>query len=312
MRAAVLKEIGGVPEVGEFNDPSGDEEGVLIDVSVAGMNPVDVFIATGKMPWVQPDPPAVAGEEGIGTIAGEDRRVYFNGCVHPFGSFAERTVAKPEAIIAVPDGVEDATALCFGIAGMAGWISLAWRADLQAGETVLVLGASGVVGQVAIQAAKLLGAGTVIAAARNGDELERSAELGADGTVVINDDGFADALRDAAPDGIDVIVDPVWGPPAMAALQGSGHNVRLIQIGNAAAPAAELAAGPFRNSHAVIMGYTNFLVPEEVRAEAFARMCRHAAEGELVVDVEEVALDDIADAWQRQQEGPHHKLVIRP
>jgi NADPH:quinone reductase-like Zn-dependent oxidoreductase len=312
MRAAVLKEIGGVPEVGEFNDPSGDEDGVLIDVSVAGMNPVDVFIATGKMPWVKPDPPAVAGQEGIGTVAGEDRRVYFNGCVHPFGSFAERTVAKPEAIIDVPDGVEDATALAFGIAGMAGWISLAWRADLQAGETVLVLGASGVVGRIAIQAAKLLGAGTVIAAARNGDELKRAAELGADETVEITDDGFGDGLRDVAPDGIDVIVDPVWGAPAMTAIGAAGHDVRLIQIGNAAAPAAELVAGPFRNNHAVIMGYTNVLAPDEVKAEAFASMCRHAADGDLVVDVEEIALDDIADAWERQQEGPHHKLVIRP
>ena len=312
MRAAVLGEIGGVPAVGEFNDPSGDEDGVLIDVSVAGMNPVDIIIASGKMPRVQPDPPAVAGLEGIGTVAGEDRRVYFNGCVHPFGSFAERAVATPEGLIDVPDGVDDATALCFGIAGMAGWISLAWRAELKAGETVLVLGASGVVGKIAIQAARLLGAGRVIAAARNVDELKRSADLGVDETVEITEDGFADALREVAPKGIDVIIDPVWGPPAMSAIQGSGHNVRLIQVGNAAAPAAELVAGPFRNNHAVIMGYTNFLAPDDVKAGAFDTMCRHAAAGDLVVEVEEIALDHIADAWQRQQDGPHHKLVVRP
>jgi NADPH2:quinone reductase len=311
MRAAILKELGGVPEVGEFDDPSGDEDGVLIDVTVAGLNPVDLFVATGNMPRVKPDPPSVVGMEGVGTIAGEDRRVYFNGCVPPFGSCAERTVADPDGLIDVPEGVEDSTAVCFGIAGMAGWISLAWRAGLKEGETVLVLGASGVVGRIATQAAGLLGAGRVIAAARSRDELERLAQLGADETVVI-EDGFADALREVAPDGIDVIVDPLWGPPAMAALEAAGDYGRLVQIGNSASTQAELAASTFRNKHAVIMGYTNFLAPDDVKSDAFARMCRHAADGDLTVDVEEMHLDEIANAWSRQADGPHHKLVIRP
>ena len=313
MRAAVLRELGTVPEDADFDEPTGDEEGgVLVDVLVAGLNPVDVFIATGRMPMVKPDPPAVAGLEGIGTVSGEGRRVYFNGSAAPFGSFAERTAANAESLIEVPDGIEDATAVCFGIAGMAGWISLAWRAQLRAGETVLVLGASGVVGTIATQAARLLGAGRVIAAARDEEALERLYGLGADATVRIEEEGFADRIREAAPGGVDVIVDPLWGAPAIAALEAAGDYGRLIQIGNSASPEASLPASAFRNKHAAIIGYTNFLAPEDVKAEAFRSMCEHAAAGELSVEVEEYELGDIADAWERQQQAPHQKIAIRP
>ena len=314
MRAAVLHRLGGVPTVEEFDEPGGEEAGELVDVSIAGLNPVDVFIATGNMPRARPDPPSVVGLEGIGTVAGDGRRVYFNGSTPPFGSFAERTAANPDELIDVPEGVEDAQAVCFGIAGMAGWISLAWRAELREGETVLVIGASGVVGQIATQAAGLLGAGRVIAAARDDEGLRRLADLGTDETVMIGADldAFTESIREVAPGGVDLIVDPVWGPPAVAALGAAADYGRLVQIGNAASPTAEITASAFRNKHASIVGYTNFLVPGEVRAEAFRRMCEHSTRGELTVEVEEVPLDDVPDAWQRQQEGPHHKLAIRP
>jgi NADPH2:quinone reductase len=312
MRAAVLRELGGTPSLEEWDEPDGDGEGELVDVSVAGLNPVDLFIATGKMPRVVPDPPAVVGQEGIGTLA-DGRRVYFNPPVEPFGSFAERAVADPEGLIEVPDGVEDAQAVTFGIAGMAGWISLEWRARLQRGERVLVLGASGVVGQVAVQAAKLLGAGQVIATARDTDALARLRDLGADETIELGSDPgeLPGAVRDVAAGGVDLVVDPVWGPPAVAALDALAHDGRLLQIGNAASPTAEIPASGLRNRHNSIIGYTNFSVPAEVKRDAFGRMCEHAARGELRVEVEEVPLEHVGDAWRRQAQGPHHKLVIR-
>jgi NADPH:quinone reductase-like Zn-dependent oxidoreductase len=314
MRAAVLHELGGTPSAEEFGDPSGDEDGEIVDVTIAGLNPVDVTIAAGSMPRVKPEVPYVLGREGIGTLAGSGGRVYFSGTVAPFGSFAERTVAVTDTLIDVPDGVGDAQAVAFGIAGMAGWIALEWRAGLRRGETVLVLGASGVVGQIAIQAARLLGASRVIAAARDEDSLGRLAELGADDTVAIPEDpaDFTEALLEASGGGVDLIVDPVWGPPAVGALGAAARDGRLVQIGNAASPTAEIPAGGFRNRHATILGYTNFNVPEEIKADAFRRMCDHAARGDLRVEVEEVPLSRVADAWERQQSGPHHKLAIRP
>jgi NADPH2:quinone reductase len=313
VRAAVLRELGGVPAAEQFDDPGDDAAGELVEVAAAGLNPVDLAIASGRMPRVKPEIPSVVGQEGIGTTA-DGRRVYFNPPVAPFGAFAERAAADPEGLIDVPDGVDDAQALAFGIAGMAGWISVEWRARLQQGESVLVLGATGIVGRIAVQAAKALGAGKVIAAARDADALAELGELGADETIAIGADlaAFGGDVRDAADGGVDLIVDPVWGPPAVAALDGAARDGRLVQIGNAAAPTAEIAASGFRNEHLSIIGYTNYNVPPEVKANAFKRMCELAADGELRVEVEELGLDEIAEAWRRQAEGPHVKLVIRP
>jgi NADPH2:quinone reductase len=313
VRAAVLRELGGAPAVEQFGDPEGDVGGEIVEVAVAGLNPVDLTIATGKMPRVQPAVPGVAGQEGIGRTA-DGRRVYFDPPVAPYGSFAERAVADPAGMIEVPEGVEDAQAIAFGIAGMAAWVSVEWRAGLQAGETVLVLGASGTVGRIAVQAAKALGAGRVIAAARSEAALAELADLGADETIAIGEDldAFTAAVREASGGGVDLIVDPVWGPPAVAALGAASRDGRLVQIGNAASPTAEITAPGFRNGHLAVIGYTNYNVPPDVKANAFRRMCELAAEGELRVEVEVLGLDDVAEAWRRQGEGPHVKLAIRP
>lgn len=275
MRAAILNQLGGVPELGERDEPDVPDFGELVTVDTAGLNPVDLFIATGNQPVVKPEPPAVLGLEGVGTRA-DGTRAYFGITIPPDGTFAEKAVALPDSIVELPDGVDDGTALCFGIAGMAGWLAVEWRGGVEAGETVVVLGASGMVGRIAIQAAKLLGAGRVIAAARSEKALSEVTQLGADATVPITGEGFADALREAAPDGIDLIVDPVWGDAAMGALDAASKNARLVQIGNASGPEAALYAPSFRNKHASILGYSNFTVPVEDRNDAFRRMCDHA------------------------------------
>jgi NADPH:quinone reductase-like Zn-dependent oxidoreductase len=313
MRAAVLTSYDSPPRAGDFDDPVESDGNVLLDVSVAGINPVDLYTAAGELPS-KPPLPSVAGREGIGTLDG--RRVYFDRPAPPHGSMAERTAAAHDALIDVPDGVDDGLAVSFGIAGLAAWLGLEWRGEIQEGESVLVLGASGVVGQIAVQAARLLGASRVVAAARSEEWLERARdELGADAVVRLDAEGdeLTERFRDAAAggDGFDVVVDPLWGPPAMAALGALGERGRLVQIGNSAGATAEVPARTLRNSIRAILGHTNFATPQDVKARAFQAMCRHGANGELKVPVEELALDDVEDAWRRQAEGPHNKLVLR-
>src|SRR3954451_18211020 len=163
MDAAVLRDYGSDPEFGEFGEPQANGL-ALVEVSVAGLNPVDHTIASGRLPGREPPLPSVPGLEGIGTVEG--RRVYFDSPVAPFGSMGERTLVEREELIEVPEGVEDGLAVSFGISGLAAWLALTWRAELREGESVLVLGSSGVLGQIAVQAARLLGAGRVVAAAR--------------------------------------------------------------------------------------------------------------------------------------------------
>ncbi|HMC50239.1 MAG TPA: zinc-binding dehydrogenase [Solirubrobacterales bacterium] len=307
MEAAVLKQYGAEPEFGEFEEPSPNGL-ALVEVAVAGINPVDHTIASGHFPGREPPLPSVPGLEGVGTSEG--RRVYFDSPVAPFGSMGERTLVDPEELIDVPDGVEDGLAVSFGISGLAAWLALTWRAELREGESVLVLGSSGVLGQIAVQGARLLGAGRVVAAARDAQSLERAREeLGADAVVELGGEGdLSERFKQASGGGFDVVVDPLWGEPAVAALGALNVEGRLIQIGNSAGESIELPTRGFRNQLGRIIGHTNFKASRELKREAFTAMCEHALAGELTVETEGVPLRDVGEAWNRK--SPHRKLVI--
>jgi NADPH2:quinone reductase len=307
MRAAVLSDHDSAPQLGEFDGPQAGDGQVVVELSVAGVNPVDIWIAKGMM-GSGPTLPSVAGREGIGQTE-DGRRVYFDASVAPFGSFAERTLVEEDGLIEVPDGVEDQVAVAFGIAGLAAWLGLGWRGGLSEGESVLVLGASGTVGIIGVQAAKLMGAGMVVAAARNEDRLAVAKHLGADVTVKLGEG----SLDEAAPEGgFDLVLDPLWGEPALAAVEALAMNGRMVLIGNSAGQQAELPSRAVRSRQASLLGHTNFNAPHDVKAEAFQAMCRHAAAGELRVEVEELPLDEVEQAWERQQQAPYTKLVLRP
>lgn len=324
MHAAVLHEYG-MPTFDEFDEPAAGQGQAVVDVAAAGINPVDVRFASGTHYAGKPPLPSVAGLEGVGTIAGSSRRVYFDAPIAPFGSMAERTLVAADAPIDLPDGLDDGLAVALGIAGIAGWLPLAWRARLQPGERVLVLGATGVVGRIAVQAARILGAGRIVAAGRDPDALRAAGALGADATVTlpapdaIAADGaaaataeLAAAFREAAGGDADVVVDPLWGMPAVAALEAMGVGGRLVQLGQSAAGEATLPSAAIRGKHLDVLGYLNFLVPADVRRDAYVRLTEHALAGRIAVDVERVPLREVADAWARQQAGVHAKLVLVP
>jgi NADPH:quinone reductase-like Zn-dependent oxidoreductase len=312
MRAAVLSEYGAPPAPGDFPEPPAPAAGqAAVDVVLAGLNPVDRHIASGRFYAGSPPLPYVPGREGVvrrpdGSLA------YFDVPIPPYGGLAPRTLVREDSLIPLPEGLDPGLAIAFGVAGLAGWLGLSWRADLRPGERVLVLGASGVVGMIAVQAARLLGAGEVVAAARDADGLARARDRGADATVRLGAEGWEEALQAAAGDGYDVIVDPLWGEPAAAALQAIAAGGRLVQIGAAAAAEATLPSAAIRGKLASVLGHTNFHTPPEVKREAYLAMAAAGARGDLVVDVERVPLDAIADAWERLASGAHGKLVVEP
>jgi NADPH:quinone reductase-like Zn-dependent oxidoreductase len=207
MRAAVLHEYG-VPTFGEFETPSVGPGQAVVDVLAAGVNPVDASISAGRFYAGKPPLPSVAGREGVGILAGE--RVYFDEPIPPFGSMAKRALIDPRSTYSVPDGVEDGMAVALGISGLAAWLPLTWRAELKPGEHVLVLAASGVLGQIAVQAAKLLGAGRVVAPGDHGSLQRRGARGG-------QARGLPAARRGDRGRG-----DPDWGRSAPARAGGRG------------------------------------------------------------------------------------------
>jgi NADPH2:quinone reductase len=310
MRAAVLNEYG-VPGAGEFEEPLAGPEQAVVEVLAAGVNPVDATICAGRFYAGRPTLPCVAGREGVARMDGE--RVYFDAPVPPFGSMAERALIDPHATRRVPDGVDDGVAVALGISGLAAWLALTWRAQLKPGEHVLVLGASGVVGQIAVQASKLLGAARVVAAARSQSGLERDLELGADAAVRLGEpDDLPAALTEAASGRIDVVIDPLWGEPAAAAIDAASFGARVVQLGSSASPQATISSAAVRGKMLVIMGHTNFAAPLEVKAEAYHQMAQAAARGELRVEVLQMPLERVGEAWHQLRAGAHRKIVLVP
>lgn len=310
MRAAVLSEYG-VPRAAEFREPVAGPGQAVVDVLVAGVNPVDVSISAGRFYAGKPPLPSVAGREGVGMLEGE--RVYFDAPIVPFGSMAQRALIDPRSTYPIPQGVEDGLAVALGISGITAWLTLTWRAQLKEGEHVLVLGASGVLGQIAVQVAKLLGAERVVGAARSAEGLQRARRLGADATVTLGEaEDLPAALTEAAQGRIDVVIDPLFGEPFAAAVNAASFGARLVHLGTSAAAEATLASAAIRGKALVIMGHSNPAAPPEVKREAYARLIEAAADGGLSVEVDALPLERVAEAWQRLAEGSHRKLVLVP
>jgi NADPH2:quinone reductase len=314
MRAAVIERIGDGPVVKDVEEPRRAGGQTLIEVTAAPINPIDISTAAGHYPGGSPEAPYVAGREAVGRVIDSDSlaegsRVYVSG----LGFLAERAVASNDNVVKLDADVDDALASCFGVAGLAAWLALEWRGDLREGETVLVLGASGAVGAIAVQAAKLLGAGRVVAAARNEKGLERARSLGADATVNLDEhDDLAAAFLDACDGQLDLTIDPVWGEPGAAAIKATSFGGRVVQLGQSAGKEATLESGWIRAKLLSILGHTNFAAPAEVREQAYLRMVRHAAARELTVDFEVMPLERVAEAWERQEGSPGRKLVLSP
>lgn len=309
MRAAVLHEYG-VPRADDFEEPSAGPEQAVVQVLAAGLNPVDVAICSGRFYAGKPPLPSVAGREGVGMLDGA--RVYFDAPVVPFGSMAERALVDPRSTYPVPDEVADGVAVALGISGLAAWLGLTWRAQLQQGEHVLVLAASGVLGQIAVQWAKLLGAGRVVAAARSQEGLARCLELGADASVRLDEPDLPAAMAQAGEGRIDVVLDPLWGEPLVAALGAASFGARVVQIGAGAGAEATIPSAAIRGKMLVLMGHTNFAAPPEVKREAYASMAAAAARGEIRVDVDPLGLEQVQEAWSRLAAGSHRKIVLVP
>jgi NADPH2:quinone reductase len=306
MRAALIREAGAPPElVADHAEPDGE---VIVDITAAPINPVDLSIAAGRFYAGPPNPPYVPGVEGVGRTADGARLWFETGAGYiGDGSMAERAVVQLERAVELPDGVEDAVAGCLGVAGIAAWVPLANRACVEEGETVLVLGATGIVGQIGVQAAKLLGAGRVIAAGR---DPERLAAVDADAHVRLP--ATAGELRDASDDGIDVVLDPLWGEHAAAATEAMTVNGRLVVLGQSAGQESTLDSGVVRGKALQVLGHANAMTAPEVKHAAYRAMCDHAAAGRLKVEYEELPLDDVAAAWERQAASPHVKLILVP
>lgn len=321
MYAAVLHAQGESPRYEEFAEPVARDGEAIVHVSAAALKPVDRQMANGSHYASFREFPVVCGLDGVGCLD-DGARVYFAGARRPFGAMAERTVVHRARCWPVPDNVDDITAAAIVNPGMSAWLTLAQSAQLTAGETVLILGATGTTGKLAVQIAKLLGAGRVVAAGRNQQMLKSLHSLGADATIRLQGPGqeLTDAFaREAGVAAYDVIIDYLWGWPTEALLAAltrpdlnpaRSSRMRLIQVGESAGPTITLPAAALRSSGLEIVGAGSGAVPPlEVLLDTYHQLMARAASGELRIDTERAPLADIEDVWPREQPT---RLVIIP
>ena len=319
MRAAVLREIGKLPRVEDFQEPTPGDGEVLIHVSAAALKPVDRQLASGTHYASPRELPVVCGSDGVGRTD-DDRRVFFGGPRRPYGSMAERTVVRKAQCFPIPESVDDGTAAAITNPGVSAWVSLEHGAKLKPGETVLILGATGVTGRMAVQIAKILGARRVVAAGRNRAVLARLPEFGADATMPL-DCGREELIetfrRESGQEGVDVIIDYLWGPPTEALLAAlaksefavSGRETRLVEVGESAGPTITLPAAVLRSSALTIRG-TAGIPAMDVLAAAYQQVMNGASSGTLRIEIERIPLDDIEDGWERDAKG--RRLIVTP
>lgn len=305
MRAAVITERGAAPVIRDFPAPQTREACILIDVYTAGLGGWDVLGAYR----LGVEYPCVIRGEGVGR-APDGRRVYFGErSVLPYGAWAEQTLVPAEEVWDVPDGVDDRTAIAMGIAATGALVPLE-QANIKAGENVLILGATGTLGQIALQLARYLGAGRVVAAARNGTALARLSERGiADATVQLGGDDDVAALKAVSGDGFDVVLDLVCGQPMLNALKATRWGARILTIGTGAGRQVNLDIADllFRSLSCVGTGQR----PPADRRAIWERLLVIAREQNIVVDYVDYSLDQAADAWAAQVDGPHAKITAR-
>jgi NADPH2:quinone reductase len=299
VRAAQIVELGKPPE------PSDVEGDGPVEILAVALNPLDLAVAAGRFYGGHPPLPYVPGCEAVGRRDGERVYLFGEGLGSRRDGFLVERLEFPAAGTApVPEGLEDALAAACGIAGLAGWLPVSRRAPVMPGDRVLVLGATGTVGSVALQAARMLGAERVVAAGRNRAKLERAVELGADGTVELAGEDLPERMREACGgDGPTLVVDPLWGDPVQAAVEAAAPNARIVHIGQSAGPEATFTSAAVRGKQLSIVGHSNLALPRDELRLAYTEVAEHVAAGRIRIDVEVFPLERVADAWAAQGRG---------
>ena len=306
MKAAVVDHVGGVPRYQDFPGPEVGEGQVLLKVEAVAVENVDRAIVAGThytAAAFQAALPAIPCFDGIGRLP-DGTLVGFGGITPPYGTLAEYAVVPAGHTAPIPEGIDPPIAAVLSSAISA--MNMRTAAGLAAGETVLVQGATGVAGRLAVKVARLLGAGRIVATGRNDDALHALRALGADTVIntAVDDADLMQAFRDQAGAGYDVVIDYLWGRPTALLTRAlipdsfaMPKPTRLVQIGESAGSAIELTADAVRTSGLEIYGAGRNMAAG--LDAAYQQVVDWVRSGELTIDVVTAPLSQIETAWTR-------------
>ncbi|ORM62482.1 alcohol dehydrogenase [Pantoea rodasii] len=299
MKAAIVSAAGEQPVYGDFPEPHADEQHVIVSVKAAAVSQLAKARASGKHYSATTQYPFITGIDGTGTLSNGDP-VYFVAFDAPWGSMAERTVVPAVAVVPLPASLDPVLAAAIANPGMSSWAALTRRAQLQPGETVLINGATGTSGGLAVRIAQHLGAGKIIATGRNRDVLDQLRAQGADITLTL--DELPGALPALMREGIDIVLDYLWGQSALdimqAAVAGEEKVVRFVQIGSLSGQEITLHSKLLRSSGLTLMGSGLGSVSNADLIACISEMLNAAAESDFSIAFQMRPLSEVAQAWQ--------------
>jgi NADPH:quinone reductase-like Zn-dependent oxidoreductase len=315
MKAAVIHAVGQPPRFEDFPEPTAGAGEVGVNVRAAALHTVVRTRVSGANVF-----PLIPGWDGVRYL-NDGTRVYFALARPPYGTMAQRSIVPREMTFPLPDRLDDLTAAAVFNPAQSSWLALT-QAQLAPGDTVLILGATGVAGKLAVQIAKRLGAGKVIALGRNAQALSELPRLSAAVTISLDqpDQEVIDAIVNAtATTGIHVIVDYLWGQPTEAVIAALTHqdmpqgvrSVHLTDLGQMAGPTISLPASVLRNAGLVLSGSGLGRAQIERFRDVMPQLITEAASGALHIETEPVPLAEIEAAWQRQTPD-NRRLVVLP
>jgi NADPH:quinone reductase-like Zn-dependent oxidoreductase len=308
MKAAIVLKAGQTPIYGDFDEPTGSDDETRVAVTAAAISQVVKSRASGSHYSSTGQFPFVVGVDGVGRLQ-DGRRVYFVLPQAPYGSMAEVAVVKSAQCIALPDELDDITAAAIANPGMSSWAAYTERAKLARGETVLVNGATGTAGRLAVQIARHLGAGKIIATGRDADALKSVAALGADVTSPLVEDQAAleQTFKEQFAGGIDVVIDYLWGRSAerlLIAGTKAGKDavpIRFVQLGSASGSDITLPSAVLRSSAILLMGSGIGSVPLDRFVHAVSGLLQATVPAGFAIAAHAVPLREVEQAWPRDE-----------
>jgi NADPH:quinone reductase-like Zn-dependent oxidoreductase len=315
MKAAIVTGPNQIPVYGEFQEPAAQAGHEVITVTASALSNLTKGRASGEHYSSSGQYPLVVGVDGVGRTSG-GQRVYFVMPTAPFGAMAEKVLVKTENFFTLPDNVDDVTAAAIANPGMSSMAALQKRAFFKSGESVLINGATGSAGQLAVQIAKYLGAKKVVVIGRNAEVLKAT---GADVSIPIGDagDAFEDALKKQFSDGIDVVLDYLWGPSAEriifagARAGKEGVPIRFVQIGSLSAPAITLPSAALRSSAITLMGSGLSSVPLKELINSIQDVMKAVVPGKLRIESSTALLADVEKTWNATSTKSRLVYLIR-
>jgi NADPH:quinone reductase-like Zn-dependent oxidoreductase len=317
MHAAVVTSFDEPPHYRDHEVPEPIKDNQrLVDVLAVGLHPRVRTDAAGTHYTSTGALPMIPGIDGVARLA-DGSRVYFVADDGLPGPMADRAVIDVRRAVPLPHGANIEKVAAAMNPAMSSWVALRRRVPLEAGQSILVLGATGNAGTMAVQVAKRLGAGRVVGAGRDADRLDALTRVGADDIVQLTDDLDAtDAALAAAAAEVDIVIDYIWSEPAERAMMAllsvrsdRSRALNWIQIGAMAGPTLSMPSVALRSANLRIQGNGQGAVSTQGYLAELPGLIDEIDSGRLEVTARRVPLTDVEAAWT-QSDPPGQRTVI--